>query len=125
MCFINKKIKKQINDLQQNINELTKIIKTQELVKLREDSKKLKETNDLLSNLHFKLKNVQLFDDPDTFSQYVRVSLEFPAILVRIDQNGNVIKNDQLRAINLLDLVSLEDTMKIQKTIEEGKEKYK
>ena len=125
MCFINKKLKKQIGDLQQNVEELTKIIKSQELVKLREESKRLNNTEELLSNLHLKLKNVQLFDDPDTFSQNVRVSLEIPAIIVKIDSDGNVVKNDQLRAINLLDLISLEDTMKIQKKIEEGTGKIK
>lgn len=125
MCFINKKLKKQIGDLQQNVEELTKIIKSQELVKLREDSKRLNNTDELLSNLHFKLKSVQLFDDPDTFSQNVRVSLEIPTIIVQIDRDGNVVKNDQLRAINLLDLISLEDTMKIQKKIEEGTGKIK
>lgn len=76
MCLYFKKIKK----LQKTVDELTEIIKTNELNRLREDSKELKNVLSLLSNVNIKLKSVKQIDED--YGTTVKVTYEIPSVII-------------------------------------------
>ena len=123
MCF---GFKKKIAKLQASVDELTKIIKTRELVKLRRDSKELGELKELISHIKFKVKEVRAFEGEgisDSDKDVVRIIYQLPVIGLTIDDEGNPEKNDFFYATNMLDMISIEDMKKIQKVLNEEKNK--
>lgn len=103
-----------ISVLEHEIADLRQIVKTQELVRLRNENARLKEKEKLISQVKFKLKDVAYVAEDD----FILVKYEIPNTRVHIDQDGNVIKNDFFYAINKLQLISFEDMKKIQNVID-------
>lgn len=107
--------KKQLEELKAQVERLTQIIETQELVRLRRDSEELKELKELLSYVKIKVKNVQYFKQDNT----VQVRYELPFVNLKIDENGLPEKNNLFFSINALNLINIEDMKSIQKVLSE------
>ena len=107
--------KKQLEELRAQVERLTQIIETQELVRLRRDSEELKELKELLSYVKIKVKNVQYFKQDNT----VQVRYELPFVNLKIDENGLPEKNNLFFSINALNLINIEDMKSIQKVLSE------
>lgn len=122
MCFLSKKTKKRLDEIQTSVNELTKIVKTQELERLRKESEELKNIKKLLSNIRLHVKKVEEVQDGD-IQRKVKIVYELPIIILKYDDNGKLIKNNFFYSINALDLISYDDMKRISKVLErkEGK----
>ena len=111
--------------MQKTINDLNSIIQNNELKQLRIESNDLKEKKELLKNISIKVKNVRSFTDIDNNCDVVQITYELPTVKIEFD-NGEQLNHDEMfKSINLLDLISLEDKMKIQKELQKTKERSK
>lgn len=113
-----KKKEKAYNDkiavLEHKIEELTDIIKTQELIKLRQENARYKEMEKHISNVHFKLKDVAYLSEEGC----ILVKYEPMFAKVFIGDDGKILKNDFFIAVNSLRLLSFEDMKKISTVID-------
>ena len=116
--FITKKEKQKYTDeiakLRHEIAELTQIVKTQELIKLRAENARLKEKEQLINKIRFKLKSVAYLD----LEGEILVKYEIPPVKVPVDGSGNVLKNDFFYAVNKLQLLSFDDMKKISAVVD-------
>lgn len=120
MCFISKK---KFTQLQKDVAELIKVIKTQELEKLRVESKELKEIKELISHVQFKIKDIKAFEGDEIGKTNIRIIYQLPTVVLTLDENGNPNKNDFFYSTNMLDMISIEDMQKVQKIINQEKNK--
>ena len=111
------KYEQEIADLKHEIAELSQIIKTQELLRLRAENARLKEREDLLKCVHIQLKDVAYIEEEG----FILVKYTVPNQKVYVDGEGKITKNDFFYAINKLQLISLDDMKKIQKVVDFAK----
>lgn len=123
MCF-NKKLKKQIADLQTTVDQLNQTIVTQELQRLRVESNDLKGIREDLSHIHLNLKNARILAD-DLGYYYLEVSYEVPTLKVLFDADGKPVRNNFFKAINNLNLLNQKDLEKLTDQISKIQEKIK
>ena len=100
--------------LTHELEDLRQIVKTQELLRLRAENERLKEKEQLISKIRFKLKTVAYLDE----EQVILVKYEIPNVKVPVDEEGKVQKNDFFYAINKLQLLSMEDMKKISAVVD-------
>jgi len=117
--FITKKEKAKYVDeiatLKHEVAELKNIVKTQELIKLRNENARLKEKEQLISKIKFRLKDIAyLVEENEILAKY-----DVPALKISFNYDGKINKNDMFYAINKLQLISLEDMKKIQALIDQ------
>lgn len=117
MCRFRKKINKKIDDLQASLLELKKVIETNELNRLRQESLDLKEIKEQLSNIKIRVRTCNTYDDQETGCKMIKVVYDIPVQEVYFDENGNAKLNKTFKAINMLNLLSNKDYLKIQKNI--------
>ena len=117
--FISRKQKEaydnQIAELKHEIKDLTQIIKTQELLKLREENARLKEKEQLISKVRFKLKNIGYLEEEGV----ILVKYEIPPVKVYVNEEKEIQKNELFYAINKLQLLSLDDLKKVSALVNE------
>lgn len=118
MCFIKRK---ELKKIQSDIAELTNIVKTQELVKLRKANDDFKLQTELLKDIKFKVKSVKTVVDDRTGLSAVRIQYEIPDVFVELDEEGRPLKNKFFYASNYLELISYEDMEKIQHELDKSK----
>ncbi len=107
--------------LKHELAELKEIVKTQELIKLRAENARLKEIEQLVGKVRFKIKSVAYVEEENK----ILVKYEIPNIKVDLDSENNPIKNDFFYSVNKLQLIPFEDMKKIQVVISEIKDKNK
>lgn len=116
-----KKKEKELNDeissLKHELTELRQIVKTQELMRLRAENTQLKEKDALASKVRFKLRSVAYCEETNS----ILVKYELPQISIRIDGDGNIVKNDFFYSVNKLRMISFDDMKKIQAVIDDVK----
>jgi len=121
--FISKKKKEQmdneISTLKHEVEDLRQIIKTQELLHLRTENARLKEKEQLISKIRFKLKSVAYLEEDGI----ILVKYEIPPVKVRVNEEKEVQKNDFFYAVNKLQLLSLDDLKKISVVVDNIKNK--
>ena len=100
--------------LEHELEDLRQIIKTQELIKLRNENARLKEKEELISKIRFRLKDVAYLEEEGI----VLVKYDIPFAKVPVNENGEILKNDFFYAINKLQLISLEDMKKISAVVD-------
>ena len=100
--------------LTHELEDLRQIVKTQELLRLRAENERLKEKEQLINKIRFKLKTVAYLEE----DQVILVKYEIPNVKVPVDEEGNVKKNDLFYAINKLQLLSMEDMKKISAVVD-------
>lgn len=111
------KLNEEIALLRHQVADLKQIIETQELIKLREENKHLREKEELISKVKFKLRDVTYLQG----DEIILVKYEVPPIKIPVDDNGNVTKNDMFYSINKLMLLPLDDMKKISNLIQNVK----
>jgi len=104
----------EIARLKHEIEDLKQIIKTQELIKLREENARLKEKEQLISKIKFRLKDVAFLAEEGI----VLVKYNIPNVKVPVSEDGKVLKNDFFYAVNKLQLIPFEDMKKISAVID-------
>ena len=121
--FISKKKKEQmdneISTLKHEVSDLRQIIKTQELIRLRTENARLKEKEQLISRVKFKLKSVAYLEEDGI----ILVKYEIPPVKVRVNEENEIQKNDFFYAVNKLQLLSLDDLKKISAVVDNIKNK--
>lgn len=83
-------------------------------------SRKLDEIEYYLSKIQLNVKNVSEIIGPDGRTD-IRVVYEVPQLFIMFDDSGEIIENETFKAINMLNLISSEDMIKILKAIENKK----
>lgn len=123
MCFVTKKaLLRRIDSLEGKINELSEVIKTQELERLRKISEEHEETLRLLSHVGLKVKSIKEFEDQDPNGRRtIQVIYERPIVTLALDQDGNPEKDEAFYAINALGLIGIDDMEKLQRTLDKYK----
>ena len=111
------KYKQEIANLRHEIAELSQIIKTQELLRLRDENARLKEREELLKHVHIQIKDVAYVEEEG----FILVKYMVPNQKVYVDREGKIAKNDTFFAINKLQLISLDDMKKVQKVVDFAK----
>ena len=116
--FISKKEKEkyenEIAALRHQVADLTNIVKTQELIKLRTENARLKEKEELISKIRFRLKDVAYLKEEG----FILVKYDVPFVKVPVNEDGEVQKNELFYAINKLQLLSLDDLKKISAVVD-------
>lgn len=107
----------EIARLRHEIAELTQIIKTQELLKLRDENARLKEKEQLINKVKFRLKDVAFIEE----GEFILVKYQVPPVKVLLNEKGEIQKNELFYAINKLQLLSLEDMKKVSRVVENVK----
>ena len=111
---------KRLDKIQSTLDELKEIITTQELEKLRKDRDELHRLQSLLSNIKFKVKDINYFEEEHIF----QIRYELPLINLNLDENGEIMdKNEFFYSTNMLDLISVDDMKKIQEELAKTKNK--
>lgn len=86
-------------------------------------AKKYDELINFLDKVKFKVKNSNLFVSESTANIGVNIEYEIPSIKILFDENNEIIKNDRFIAINMLNLISIEEMNKLSMLIKEAKRK--
>ena len=79
-------------------------------------AKKLDEILYYLSNIKLDVASVTRVPD-DNGKPCIRVIYSVPYIFINFDDNGEIIENETFKSINMLNLISFDDMMKIQNAI--------
>lgn len=111
-----KTTKEEIDILKHEIADLKEIVKTQELLKLREENSRLKEYASQIGKVRLKLKDIRV----DEMENEVRVRYEIPPLVLKIGSKNDLVRDEQFDifyAINILRLLTFEDLAKVQKVI--------
>lgn len=114
---------RKIKQLEQDLKELTNIVKNEEYKTFKRDSESLKKTRELLDLIKIKVKDVRIVLDQEKLENCVEIRYEIPKISIFFDENGDPIKNEMFYAINALNLISLEDMGRIKKEFDTIKNK--
>lgn len=116
-----KKMQKQIDELTAEVKELSKIVVTDELTKLREKEKLYEEQTKLLSNVKFRVKSAKVVEGGSGEPSVV-VIYQLPMITIPLDENGNPReKIPFFYSVNALGMVSIEDYQAIERALIEAK----
>lgn len=116
-----KKMQKQIDELTAEVKELSKIVVTDELTKLREKEKLYEEQTKLLSNVKFRVKSAKVVEGGSGEPSVV-VIYQLPMITIPLDENGNPSeKIPFFYSVNALGMVSIEDYQAIERALIEAK----
>ena len=116
-----KKMQKQIDELTTEVKELSKIVVTDELTKLREKEKLYEEQTKLLSNVKFRVKSAKVVEGGSGAPNVV-VIYQLPMITIPLDENGNPSeKIPFFYSVNALGMVSIEDYQTIERALIEAK----
>lgn len=118
MCF---RYKKKIDTLTKKVDELTDIIKTNELVRLREESKDYKTVLALLKDVRLEIKSVRSVENQDGTDSIV-VEYNTPSVVLTT-RDGETSTDKFLYAVNMLNLISMDDMEKIRKVINKVEKK--
>ena len=87
-----------------------------------EKARKYDELMKYLSKIKLELEKAALsYNQDGTYN--VKVNYKMPYVLLSFDGDGNVIQNERFTAINMLNLISIDDMMKISEVINEAKNK--
>ena len=108
-----KEIKKQLNDLKSTLTS-----------NIEAKAQKADEYDDYLSKIKLKVKNVNEFYEEDG-SVSLRINYEAPQIMLRFTEEGEPVFNELFKAINMLNLVDLDDMKKISDAIDAEKSKIR
>ena len=80
------------------------------------------ELNNYIEKVNINVQKVSLnYNQDGTYN--VKIDYSIPHILLSFDGDGNVIQNERFKAMNMLNLISIEDMMKISDYIENAKKK--
>lgn len=108
-----KKIK---NDLEEVKSSLDKSV--------IEKAKRMDRTAEWLSNVKVGLKSIKL-TMTETGEEQLKVEYEIPPIYLQFAPDNTIVFNPAFYSINMLDLISADDMVKIGKAIEKAKIKKK
>lgn len=112
-----------LEEMQKELFDLKQTVVTQELVRLREESKKYKEVQEDLRNVHLKIKTVRQIENED--GHFFEVTYAPIKITMTVDEDGKLSRNEFFRSTNRLNLLSNEDFILLEKEIAKIKNKYK
>lgn len=105
-------LRKDVKEIKQLLEQISK----DTLYKAKEYDKLI----DLLKMLPVKISKIHTQINKDlTYS--VKIEYEIPSVEIKVDKNSYIPNNDSFKAINLLNLLSMEDAQKISKEIEKAK----
>ena len=90
-----------------------------EIKELREQVKKYEDVKELLKPIKLKVKKVLYSETSET----VIIEYETPTVILEFDNGEQITRNDFLKSVNLLNIIGLEDQMKIQNEINKAKER--
>ena len=116
--MLNKKERLQLAQMQKSIEELEKAIEMNELRRLRAVETKYKEMTKDLQNVKLQVKTVKYVKAEGT----VTIIYEAPAVILNVEDNGEIDFNQVFYSINMLNLISGEDMIKIQKELNKVKQ---
>lgn len=102
-----------MNEIQINVDELKDIIKSQELVKLREVQKNFVETKNDLQYIKMKVKTIKYSEE----LRKMTISYEIEPVELFIDDLGEPMQNQKFISINKLDMISFDDMKRIKKEL--------
>lgn len=112
-------LQKRFDNLSEDFSNLKKLVENNELKTLRMKEQELNKTRELLSHIQLKIKDVKLYEDDNTGKEYARITYTIDPLRIDFDDDGNPLKNEVFRAINMLDLTSLKDIERVQKVFSE------
>ena len=107
---------KDLKELKKDVAEIKASLSSD----LSKKSKKLDEIQEDLSNISIKVKNIVETVDYNG-KPALKVIYELPQIILLFDDNGNVMENPMFKAINGLDLISMDDKLKLLENINRKK----
>jgi len=116
--MLNKREKLQLAQMQKSIEELEKAVELGELKRLRAIEEKYKETIKNLQNVRLQVKNVKYVQAEGT----ITIVYDAPIITLCVEDNGEIDFNQVFYSINMLNLISGEDMIKIQKELNKVKQ---
>ena len=108
---------KDLKQLKQDIAEIKQILSGD----LPKKADELKEIKELLPFVHLKVRSITDTIDENGKDALI-VVYEAPQIVLRFDDNGNIMLNNVFRAINGLNLIDMEDQIKLLNSIKVKKE---
>ena len=108
--------RKDLKELKQDVAEIKASLSGDLSLK----AKKLEEIQEDLSNISIKVKNVVETVDYNG-KPALKIIYKIPNILLLFDDNGNVMENAMFKAINGLDLISMDDKLMLLENINKKK----
>lgn len=119
-----KQLKKELDSLSEEVKDLSKLVKTKEVERLREAKKLYDEQTKLLGDVRFRVKSAKTVDDER--GKRLVIVYQLPIVSVSLDENGEPAeKVPFFYAVNALGLVGISDYEKISKALEEAKKSPK
>ena len=114
-------MQKRIDELAAEVKELSKVVVTDELAKLREKEKLYEEQTKLLSNVKFRVKSAKVVDDGSGAPNVV-VIYQLHITTIPLDAKGDPSeKIPFFYSVNALGMVSIEDYESIETALIEAK----
>ena len=112
-----------LEQMQKELSDLKQTVVTQELVRLREESKRFNDVKEDLKNVHFRIKTAREIENED--GHFFEVTYAPIKIVMNIDDDGKISRNEFFRSVNRLNLLSNEDFILLEKEIAKIKNKAK
>ncbi len=107
---------KDVKEIKQTLNEL----KEASIGNLEKRSKRADELENYLSKVRINLKKVSDITLQNGKSG-IRIIYDMPQIILELDDNGEIIPNDTFTAINMLDLLNMNDLIYLSRIINSKK----
>ena len=117
--------KKRIENIENQLKKLTELLEGNEIKQLKKDSEELKKIKELLSHVHFKIKETRVTEDQQAGGVSLVVIYEMPRVVLTLDENGNPNKDEFFYSTNMLNMISLEDMSKFQDQLRMAKTRIK
>lgn len=100
--------RKKIKEIKKDTEEIIKILNGD----LKEKALEGEEIKNLLSNIELKVKNIVEIPG-ENGSIDLKIIYEAPQVVLRFDDNNEPYENSVFKAINMLNLISMDDMKKI------------
>lgn len=108
-------LRKEVKEIKRMVEEMHK-----DYDDLLKKERKLVEQTELLKHIKFTVKRCDTMFNQNTLSYSVLIEYELPKVQVDFEVGGEQMTNDRLRAINLLDLITLDDMQKIRRELDKA-----
>ena len=112
---MNRRLKSLLTELIESNRELTKALDPTLAVK----AEKYDKTEAMLKDIRIGVKNTRMVVDPDSGRIGIEIIYEMPRTTIWLDEEGKTQSPESFRSMNGLNLISVKDTERIRKAINE------
>ena len=117
-------LRKDFQEMKTNITDIRERLEKIESVSVKK-SIELEKTKELLKDVKVKVSKAAIMFDEPSHNYKLRIDFQVPSVDLILDSENRVTESSLLKALNLLGILDLNDSILLSKKLQEAKEKNK